>query len=86
MKPSPVWWLWVDAASLFLEPVHRSCVTALLRVGMVSASLVGIKGCLKCKHGLAVLVKEAVAGVPLLSHCLTPLSRKALLHMHTQIN
>lgn len=61
-------------------------MTALPRVGMVSASLVGIPGCLKSKHGLAVLVKEAIAAVSLLTHSLIPVSRKALLHMHSQIN
>lgn len=57
-----------SATSSFLEPVHQSCVTALLRAGMVSTSLVGVQDCLKCKHGLAMLMKEAVAGVPLLSY------------------
>ena len=53
---------------------------------MVSTFLVGIQDCLKCKHRLAVLVEEAVAGVSLLSHCPIPLSGKALLHVHTKIN
>lgn len=72
---------WVDESQLgSSSQSHHACVTALPRVGVVSASLVGIQGSLKCKHGLAV------AGVPLLSHCLIPLSVKALLQIHTQIN
>jgi len=54
--------------------------------GMVCEFLGGIQGGLKCKPRLAVLVKEAVAGVSLLSHCPVPLSGKALLHVHAKIN
>lgn len=68
----------------FLKPMQHSCVTGLPKRGVVSTFLVGIQGCLKYRHRLAVLVKEAVADVSLVSCCPIPLSGNALLHVHTK--